>query len=107
MSALGFRVLIRLGSALGFRLLSWAGVVWISRFKCRHASHKDVGSSGGQSSSQALAFISGHDCWRIQGSHGHMDSLGIWGSVLATFVLGFGVPKWAGFILSFNILAWA
>lgn len=36
-----------------------------------------------------------------------MDSLGIWDSVLATFVLGFGVLKWAGFILNFNILAWA
>lgn len=59
------------------------------------------GSQGGNLS-QALALISEHGHWRIQGSDGHMDSL----VVLAKFVLGFGVLKWAGFVLSFSILMW-
>lgn len=38
-------------------------------------------------------FIGGNVCWGIRGSDGHMDSIGIWGSVLAKFILGFGGPE--------------
>lgn len=40
------------------------------------------------------------------GSEGHVTSLGLWDSELAKLVLGFGVLRWAGFVLSSEILVW-
>lgn len=54
--------------------------------------YTEIWGPGVGSLPQTLVSFSRHGGLRIQGFEGHVVSLGIWGSVLAKFVLGLGGP---------------